>query len=113
MFCCCKNSWTKPTQDSSNTNVNCLNRFGFSCQRLKAFTHVFNLKEGFSVQSVSRVRRAQRELEAAEERADVAESSLNMVRAKHRTFVTTSTVPGGQVYMVQETVTRRSSVERN
>lgn len=69
-------------------------------------------QEGFSAQSVTRVRRVQRELEAAEERADVAESNLNMVRAKHRTFVTTSTVPGGQVYMVSETVTRRS-VERN
>lgn len=62
---------------------------------------------------MTRVRRVQRELEAAEERAEVAESNLNMVRAKHRTFVTTSTVPGGQVYMVSETVTRRSSVERN
>lgn len=50
------------------------------------------------------MRRFQRELEAAEDRADVAESNLNLVRAKHRTFVTTSTVPGSQVYLVQETV---------
>lgn len=81
--------------------------------RLSQYKRQLSEQEGFSVQSVSRVRRVQRELEAAEERADVAESSLNMVRAKHRTFVTTSTVPGGQVYMVSETVTRRSSVERN
>lgn len=74
---------------------------------------VVTFQEGFSAQSVTRVRRVQRELEAAEERADVAESNLNMVRAKHRTFVTTSSVPGGQVYLVSETVTRRSSVERN
>lgn len=73
-----------------------------------------NFKEGFSAQSVTRVRRVQRELEAAEERAEVAESNLNMVRTKHRTFVTTSSVPGSQVYLVSsETVQRRSSVERN
>ena len=68
------------------------------------FNYIF--QEGFSQQSTTRVRRFQRELEAAEERADVAESSLNMVRAKHRTFVTTSTVPGSQVYLVQESSTR-------
>jgi len=55
-----------------------------------------------SQQTTTRVRRFQRELEAAEDRADTAESSLNIIRAKHRTFVTTSTVPGSQVY-IQET----------
>lgn len=59
-------------------------------------------QEGMSQQSVTRVRRFQRELEAAEDRADCAETNLNMIRAKHRTFVTTSTVPGSQVY-IQET----------
>lgn len=59
-------------------------------------------QEGMSQQSVTRVRRFQRELEAAEDRADVAESNLTLIRAKHRTFVTTSTVPGSQVYLVQE-----------
>lgn len=61
-----------------------------------------------SQQSVTRTRRFQRELEAAEDRAENAESNLSLIRAKHRTFVTTSTVPGSQVYMVQET---RSSSE--
>ncbi|CAH1187824.1 unnamed protein product [Phyllotreta striolata] len=61
--------------------------------------------EGVSSQSISRVRRFQRELEAAEDRADTAESNLNLIRAKHRTFVTTSTVPGSQVYLVQESRT--------
>jgi hypothetical protein len=51
------------------------------------------------------VRRFQRELEAAEDRADTAESSLSLIRAKHRTFVTTSSVPGSQVYLVQESRT--------
>ena len=58
-----------------------------------------------SQQSVTRVRRFQRELEAAEDRAEAAESNLSIVRAKHRTFVTSSTVPGSQVYMIQETRT--------
>lgn len=58
-----------------------------------------------SQQSVTRARRYQRELEAAEDRADVAETNLNMVRAKHRSFVTTSTVPGGAVYVVESSRT--------
>ncbi|KAF4531499.1 hypothetical protein B566_EDAN004095 [Ephemera danica] len=68
--------------------------------------------EGMSQQSVTRVRRFQRELEAAEDRAETAESNLSMIRAKHRTFVTTSSVPGSQVYLVQETV-RSSSADYN
>ncbi|XP_026297171.1 paramyosin, short form-like [Apis mellifera] len=60
-------------------------------------------QEGMSQQSVTRVRRFQRELEAAEDRADTAESNLTLIRAKHRSFVTTSSVPGSQVYLVQET----------
>ncbi|TMW43204.1 hypothetical protein DOY81_011716 [Sarcophaga bullata] len=50
-----------------------------------------------SAQSASK-----RQLGPAEDRAECAETNLNMIRAKHRTFVTTSTVPGSQVY-IQET----------
>lgn len=57
-----------------------------------------------SQQSVTRVRRFQHELEAAEDRADCAESNLSLIRGKHRTFVTSS-VPRSQVYLVQETRT--------
>ncbi|KAJ8980803.1 hypothetical protein NQ317_016170 [Molorchus minor] len=46
-----------------------------------------------------------KELEAAEDRAETAESNLSLIRAKHRTFVTTSSVPGSQVYLVQESRT--------
>ena len=57
-----------------------------------------------SQQNLSRVRKFQRELEAAEDRAESAETNLNFVRAKHRTFVTS--VPGGSttsnVYVVEE-----------
>lgn len=63
-----------------------------------------------SSQSVTRVRRFQRELEAAEDRADCAESNLSLIRAKHRTFVTTSSVPGSQVYLMQETRTSSHDV---
>ncbi|KAG5678761.1 hypothetical protein PVAND_008405 [Polypedilum vanderplanki] len=80
--------------------------------RLAQYKRQLSEQEGLSAQSITRVRRVQRELEAAEERADVAESSLNLVRTKHRTFVTTSTVPGSQLYLVSETV-RQSSIERS
>uniref|UniRef100_A0A1B6CN10 Paramyosin n=1 Tax=Clastoptera arizonana TaxID=38151 RepID=A0A1B6CN10_9HEMI len=76
-------------------------------QKVNIYKRQLQEQEGLSAQSVTRVRRFQRELEAAEDRADCAESNLSLIRAKHRTFVTTSTVPGSQVYMVQETRTTR------
>ncbi|XP_055532337.1 paramyosin, short form isoform X2 [Wyeomyia smithii] len=72
-------------------------------QKIAAYKRQLVEQEQCSQTCVTKVRRFQRELEAAEDRADVAESNLNLVRAKHRTFVTTSTVPGSQVYLVQET----------
>ncbi|EAA09724.4 paramyosin, long form [Anopheles arabiensis] len=72
-------------------------------QKIAAYKRQLTEQEQSSQQCVTKVRRFQRELEAAEDRADVAESNLSLVRAKHRTFVTTSTVPGSQVYLVQET----------
>ncbi len=59
-----------------------------------------------SATASTRVRRFQRELEAAEERADCAESNLSVVRAKHRSFVTSNVssqqvASGGQVYVVK------------
>ncbi|CAK1554593.1 unnamed protein product [Leptosia nina] len=71
-------------------------------QKVNIYKRQLTEQEGLSQQSVTRVRRFQRELEAAEDRADTAESNLSLIRAKHRTFVTTSTVPGSQVYLVQE-----------
>lgn len=72
-------------------------------QKVSIYKRQLQEQEGMSQQSVTRVRRFQRELEAAEDRADTAESNLTLIRAKHRSFVTTSTVPGSQVYLVQET----------
>ncbi|KAK4877348.1 hypothetical protein RN001_009854 [Aquatica leii] len=74
-------------------------------QKIMLFKRQLTEQEGMSQQSVTRVRRFQRELEAAEDRADTAESNLTLIRAKHRTFVTTSSVPGSQVYLVQESRT--------
>ncbi|XP_014242008.1 paramyosin, long form [Cimex lectularius] len=74
-------------------------------QKVSIYKRQLQEQEGVSQQSVTRVRRFQRELEAAEDRADTAESNLSLIRAKHRTFVTTSSVPGSQVYLVQETRT--------
>ncbi|CAG5039325.1 unnamed protein product [Parnassius apollo] len=71
-------------------------------QKVNIYKRQLAEQEGMSQQSVTRVRRFQRELEAAEDRAECAESNLSLIRAKHRTFVTTSTVPGSQVYLVQE-----------
>ncbi|CAB3226181.1 unnamed protein product [Arctia plantaginis] len=79
-------------------------------QKVNVYKRQLQEQEGVSQQSVTRVRRFQRELEAAEDRADCAESNLSLIRAKHRTFVTTSTVPGSQVYLVQES--RALSTER-
>ncbi|EDW73290.1 uncharacterized protein Dwil_GK17471, isoform A [Drosophila willistoni] len=70
--------------------------------KINIYRRQLSEQEGATQQTTTRVRRFQRELEAAEDRADVAESNLNLIRAKHRTFVTTSTVPGSQVY-IQET----------
>ncbi|XP_057366478.1 paramyosin, long form-like [Daphnia carinata] len=73
-------------------------------QKLNVYKRQLQEQEGMSQQNLSRVRRFQRELEAAEDRAESAETNLNFVRAKHRTFVTA--VPGGtttsNVYVVEE-----------
>lgn len=76
-----------------------------SNQKVNIYKRQLQEQEGVSQQNVTRVRRFQRELEAAEDRADTAESSLSLIRTKHRSFVTTSSVPGSQVYLVQETRT--------
>lgn len=73
-------------------------------QKLNTYKRQLQEQEGMSSQNLSRVRRFQRELEAAEDRAESAETNLNFVRAKHRSFVTA--VPGGtqtsNVYVVEE-----------
>ncbi|MCL4136855.1 UNVERIFIED_CONTAM: hypothetical protein GTU68_000342 [Idotea baltica] len=76
-------------------------------EKVNIYKRQLNDQETMSQTNVTRVRRFQRELEAAEERADVAESSLSMVRAKHRSFVTsnTTTLPSGEQVIVKETIT--------
>jgi len=73
-------------------------------QKLNVYKRQLQEQEGLSSQNLNRVRRFQRELEAAEDRAESAEANMNFVRAKHRSFVTA--IPGGQatsnVYVVEE-----------
>lgn len=67
---------------------------------------ILSFQEGISQQNLTRVRRFQRELEAAEDRAEAAEGNLSMIRAKHRSWVTTNQIPGGgvrQVFITEET----------
>lgn len=72
-------------------------------EKVKLYKRQLCETEGSTQSNLSRVRRFQRELEAAEDRADQAESNLSMIRAKHRSWVTTSQVPGGikQVFVTQ------------
>ncbi|KAF8774698.1 Paramyosin like protein [Argiope bruennichi] len=76
-------------------------------EKVKLYKRQLDETEGISQQNLSRVRRFQRELEAAEDRAEAAESNLSMIRAKHRSWVTTNQVPGGvrQVFVTEETTT--------
>jgi chromosome segregation ATPase len=76
-------------------------------EKVKMFKRQLDEQEGMSQQSITRVRRFQRELEAAEERADSAESNLSMIRAKHRTFVTA--LPGTSQIQIIEEHTRHES----
>jgi len=73
-------------------------------EKVKIYKRQMQEQEGVSSTNLTRVRRFQRELEAAEDRADQAESNLSFIRAKHRSWVTTSQVPGGtrQVFVTEE-----------
>lgn len=77
-------------------------------EKINLYKRQLNESESVSSANLTRVRRFQRELEAAEERAEVAESNLCMIRAKHRTLVTsqTTTLPGGETVIVKETLTQ-------
>lgn len=54
------------------------------------------------MQNLQRVRRYQRELEDAEGRADQAESSLHLIRAKHRSSVVTGKGASPKVYVLED-----------
>lgn len=54
------------------------------------------------MQNLQRVRRYQRELEDAEGRADQAESSLHLLRAKSRTTVVGGKANASKVYVLED-----------
>lgn len=58
--------------------------------------------EALSMHNLQRVRRYQRELEEAEGRAEFSESSLNLIRAKHRSTVVSGKISGSKVYTLEE-----------
>lgn len=76
-------------------------------EKINIYKRQIGETESVSQTNLSRVRRFQRELESAEERAECAEGNLTMIRAKHRTFVTsqTTTLPSGEHVIIKETVT--------
>lgn len=76
-------------------------------EKVNIYKRQIGEQESISQTNLSRVRRFQRELESAEERAENAETNLSMIRAKHRTFVTsqTTTLPTGEHVVIKETVT--------
>merc|ERR1711970_1229288 len=76
-------------------------------EKVNMYKRQIGEQESISQTNLSRVRRFQRELESAEERAENAETNLSMIRAKHRTFVTsqTTTLPTGEHVIIKETVT--------
>ncbi|GIX77020.1 paramyosin, long form [Caerostris extrusa] len=57
-------------------------------EKVKVYKRQLTEQEGMTAQNLTRVRRFQRELEAAEDRAEQAESNLTFVRSRHRTIVT-------------------------
>lgn len=79
-------------------------------EKVNVYKRQLTEQESMSQTNLTRVRRFQRELEAAEERAENAETNLNMIRSKHRTFVTsqTHTLPSGEQVIVKETVTHEA-----
>lgn len=79
-------------------------------EKVNVYKRQLNEQESLSQTNLSRVRRYQRELDAAEERAETAESNLTMIRAKHRTFVTSTaqTLPTGEQVIVKETITQET-----
>jgi len=73
-------------------------------ERCKILKRQADEAESLALQNVTKVRKFQREMEAAEDRADMAESNLSLIRAKHRTSVTTSSGGAGRgnVYVLEE-----------
>jgi chromosome segregation ATPase len=70
-------------------------------EKLNIYKRQIGEAESITNANLQRVRRYQRELEDAEGRAEQAESSLNLIRAKHRSSVVTGK-SGSKVYVMEE-----------
>jgi len=80
-------------------------------ERCKLLKRQADEAEALALQNVTKVRKFQREMEAAEDRADMAESNLSLIRAKSRNTVTStsSSGPRGNVYVLEERTDYTSS----
>ncbi|XP_013791527.1 paramyosin-like [Limulus polyphemus] len=73
-------------------------------EKCKTYKRQLSEQEGVAQQNQARVRRFQRELESAEDRADQAEGNLSLIRIKHKTWVPTNQDSGSilQVPMAEK-----------
>jgi tRNA(Met) C34 N-acetyltransferase TmcA len=73
-------------------------------EKMNIFKRQLGEAESMTVANLTRVRRYQHELEDAEGRAEMAESSLQLIRAKHRSSVITGKSSGAKVYVMEESM---------
>lgn len=81
-------------------------------EKVKVYKRQLSEQEGMTQQNLTRVRRFQRELEAAEDRADQAESNLTFIRSRHRTIVT-GPAAVKQVFVTTTEESSSSSMQQN
>jgi chromosome segregation ATPase len=71
-------------------------------EKLNVYKRQLAEAESLTMQNLQRVRRYQHVLEDAEGRADQAESSLQLIRAKHRSSVVTGKSTAPKVYVLED-----------
>lgn len=75
------------TEEDHNTILNLKDCVENLSEKCKIYKRQLAEKEGMAQQNQARVRRFQRELESAEDRADLAEGNLSLIRIKHKTLI--------------------------
>lgn len=71
-------------------------------EKLNIYKRQLGEAESITMTNLQRVRKYQRELEDAEGRAEQAESSLHLIRAKHRSSVTVGKSASAKVFVTEE-----------
>jgi len=70
-------------------------------EKLNIYKKQLTEAESVTMSNLTRVRRYQRDLEDSEARADQAESSLHLIRAKHRSSVATGKSGAPNVFVLE------------